>query len=132
MYVPIPLTINIFAYTVQVHIRIRIRICVYIFFTVNIHLNIYLYIYLYLYLYSYLHLYLYLLYSTKKVIIKLLVRFFELLASFSCTWNRNRNRIPTMVPVPVLETLNEYGSDLFRFRLRNPGWRIQSIFGADL
>jgi hypothetical protein len=124
------------------HIQYRyiseyVYVYVYIFFTVNvyIHLNIYLYIYLYSYLYSYLHLYLYPLYSTKKVISKLLVRFFELLASFSCTWNRNRNCIPNTVPVPVLEsveTLNEYGSDLFRFRLRNPGWRIQSIFGADL
>ncbi len=54
----------------------------------------------------------------KKEIIKLLVKFFELFASFPCT--RTRNRIPNTVPVPVPKSPNEYGSDQFRFWLRNP------------
>jgi hypothetical protein len=41
---------------------------------------------------------------------------FEFFASFPCT--RNRNRIPNTVPMP--ESPNKYGSDRFRFRLRNP------------
>jgi hypothetical protein len=42
----------------------------------------------------------------------------KLFASFPCTWNRNC--IPNMVLVPVLESPNKYGTDWFRFRLRNP------------
>jgi hypothetical protein len=55
--------------------------------------------YIYTYVYLYLH---------EKEIIRLLVKFFELFASFPCT--RNRNHIPNMVPVPVPKSPNEYGS----------------------
>jgi hypothetical protein len=71
----------------------------------------YNYNYNYTYTYTYVYLYLH-----EKEIIKLLVNFLELFASFSCTQNRNRNRIPNTVPVPT--SPNEYGSD--RFRFRNP------------
>jgi hypothetical protein len=53
----------------------------------------------------------------KKKIIKLLIIFLKFFASFPCTLNQNC--IPNMVPVPVLESPNEYGSDRFWFRLRN-------------
>ncbi len=68
----------------------------------------------YNYTYTYTYVYLYL---NEKEIIKLLVNVLELFASFSCT--RNWNRIPNTVPVP--KSPNGYGSDRFRFRLRNPG-----------
>jgi hypothetical protein len=72
-------------------------------------------------------------YLQEKEIIKLLVKFFELFASFPCT--RNRNRIPNTVPVPVPKSPNEYssyGSDRFWFRfwLRNPGFRA-NIWNSD-
>ncbi len=65
--------------------------------------------YIYTYVYLYLH---------EKEIIKLLVKFFELFASFPCT--RNQYRIPNIVPLPVPKSPNEYGSD--RFRFRNPAF----------
>jgi hypothetical protein len=59
-------------------------------------------------------------YLHEKEIIKLLINFLEFFASFPCTMNRNWNRIPNTVPVPVLESPNECGSD----RFRNPGSSI--------
>ncbi len=63
------------------------------------------------------------LYLHGKEIIKLLINFSEFFASFPCT--RNRNRIPNTVPVP--KSPNEYGSDRFRFRLRNPAYECKQV-----
>jgi hypothetical protein len=35
---------------------------------------------------------------------------------------------PNTVPVPAPESPNEYGSDRFRFRLRNPGTYVKICF----
>jgi hypothetical protein len=100
---PVPGHIHAYTYTyTYTYMCISSQMYTYAY-TKHIHtLNIYLYLYLYL---------------DEKEIIKILINFSELLASFPCT--RNRNRILNTVPVP--ETPNEYGSDRFRFqfRLRN-------------
>jgi hypothetical protein len=61
----------------------------------------------------------------KKKSLNFYLNFFELLASFFCTWNQNC----ILNTVLVLETPNEYGSDRFQFgfRLRNPGSKAQLL-----
>jgi hypothetical protein len=95
-------------YTYSLHIHVQIPILVPIHACTHTYLNMYTYMCTYSWKRNY---------STVN-------KFFEFFASFPCT--RNRNCIPNMVPVPVPESPNEYGSD--RFRLRNPAKSSQQNY----